>query len=348
MTKRLDADDPCPARDGYAMPAEWAPHARTWMCWPCRPDTWNGQEGLLRAKQAVGRVARAISTFEPVVVAVRPQDAAEAKLATSSKVELFEVPLDDSWARDIGPTFVMRADGGHAAVQWEFNGWGNKYHPWTDDAKFAARAANKAGVRLYSAPLVCEGGAIHCDGEGTLITTEQCLLNANRNPHLDRQQVEERLALYAGARRILWLGAGFCDDETDGHVDNIACFAAPGRVIVGVPAAKSHPDYEAVKEVLRILGGARDAAGRRFEIAEIVQPGKRRLDWRGRLLQASYVNFYLTNGGVVMPSFDDPNDERARSAIADCFPGRDILQIDALDIVEGGGGIHCITQQEPE
>jgi agmatine deiminase len=347
MTKRLDADDPCPARDGYAMPAEWAPHARTLICWPCRTETWNGEDGLLRAKQAVARVARAISTFEPVTIAVRPHDTAEAKLATAGKTDLFEVPLDDSWARDSGPTFVTRSDGARAAVQWEFNGWGNKYHPWTEDAAFATRAAMEAGVKVYRAPLVCEGGAIHSDGEGTLITTEQCLLNANRNPHLDRQQVEERLALYAGARRILWLGTGFSDEETDGHVDNIACFAAPGRIIVGVPASRSHPDYEPVMDALRTLSAARDAHGRRFEIAEIVQPETRRLDWRGRLLQASYVNFYLANGGVVMPAFDDPNDERARSAIANCFPGRDILQIHALDIVEGGGGIHCITQQEP-
>lgn len=347
MTRRLDADDPCPARDGYAMPAEWAPHERTWMCWPCRAETWNGPEGLLRAKQAVARVARAISTFEPVILAARPQDAAEARLATASKAEVLETALDDSWARDFGPTFVVRDDGARAAVQWQFNAWGNKYHPWTDDAAFAARVAEVTKLPLYRAPLVCEGGAIHSDGEGTLITTEQCLLNSNRNPHLDRQQVEERLALFAGARRILWLGSGFSDEETDGHVDNIACFASPGRIIVGVPDSRSHPDYEPVRETVRVLSSARDAGGRRFEIAEIVQPRKRRTDWRGRLLQTSYVNFYLTNGGVVMPSFDDLHDEKARSAIADCFPGRDILQIDALDIVEGGGGIHCITQQEP-
>lgn len=347
MTKRLDADDPCPARDGYAMPAEWATHERTWICWPCRIEAWGGPEGLLRAKQAIARVARAISTFEPVVIAVRPHDAAEAKLATSGKTELFEVALDDSWARDTGPTFVAASDGRRAAVQWEFNGWGNKYHPWTDDAAFAAKVARASDVALYRAPLVCEGGAIHCDGEGTLITTEQCLLNDNRNPNLDRQQVEERLALFTGARRILWLGSGFSDEETDGHVDNIACFAAPGRVIVGVPAQRSHPDYEPVMEAIRRLGQARDAQGRKLEIAEVVQPATEREDWRGRPLQSSYVNFYLANSGVVMPSFDDANDEKARAIIADCFPGRDLLQIDALDIVQGGGGIHCITQQEP-
>ena len=347
MTKRLDADDPCPARDGYAMPAEWAPHARTWMCWPVRLETWGGPDRLLRAKQAYARVARAISTFEPVIIAARPEDAAEVKLATSGKVNVFEVPLDDSWARDTGPTFVTGPDGARAAVQWEFNAWGNKYHPWADDALFATRAAKLADVPVYAAPMVCEGGAINTDGQGTLITTEQCLLNPNRNPHLSQQQIEERLALYTGARRILWLGEGFSDDETDGHVDNIACFVAPGRVLVGVPSTKSHPDFQPVMEAIRRLGSARDAGGRKLEIVELEQPRTSASDWRGRPLQKSYVNFYLANGGVVLPGFDDRNDEKARVTLAQCFPERDILQIDTNDIVQGGGGIHCITQQEP-
>lgn len=342
----MDAEDPCPLRDGYAMPAEWAPHTRTWMCWPCRTEVWGGPEGLLRAKQAMARVARAISTFEPVVIAVRPEDAAEPKLATANKVETFEVPLDDSWARDIGPSFVTGADD-KATVCWQFNAWGNKYHPYGEDASFAARIGNRLGMKIYLAPMVCEGGAIHVDGEGTLLTCEQTLLNVNRNPELSQQEVEETLALYTGARKIVWLGEGFSDDETDGHVDNIACFAAPGRVIVGVPSSKSHPDFEPVREAIRRLREAHDAHGRRFEIIEIAQPKKLRKDHRGRPYQASYINFYLCNGGLVMPSFDDPNDEPAREALAQAFPGRDILQVDALDIVEGGGGIHCITQQEP-
>jgi agmatine deiminase len=347
MATVLDADDPCPARDGFVWPAEWATHARTWMCWPCRIEVWGGPEGLLRAKQAFARVARAISTFEPVTMAARLQDAPEARLACAGKVEVFEVPLDDSWARDMGPTFLSGPVGARAAVQWRFNAWGNKYQPYAEDARLATRIAQRAGVRVYDAPLFCEGGAIHSDGEGTLITTEQCLLNANRNPELTRQEVEARLALFTGTRRILWLGEGFSDDETDGHVDNIACFAAPGRVLVGMPSSKSHPDYEPAREAVRRLSQAHDAEGRRIEVVEIRQPKTTRTDWGGRLMQASYINFYLPNGGVVMPSFDDPHDEAAREALAACFPGRDILQIDALDIVQGGGGIHCITQQEP-
>jgi agmatine deiminase len=317
------------------------------MCWPCRIEAWGSEEALLRGKQALARVARAISSFEPVVLAARPTDVAEAKLATSNKCEIFDVALDDSWARDSGPTFVQDGEGARAVVQWEFNAWGNKYRPWTDDAEFAFRVARKLDVPVYRAPLVCEGGAVHVDGAGTLLTTEQCLLNENRNPHLTRQQVEERLALFTGARKILWLGAGFSDEETDGHVDNIACFARPGAVIVGVPSQRSHPDYEPVMEAMRRLREARDARGEPLELIEVSQPRRERKDWHGRLLQASYVNFYLANGGVVMPAFDDLGDEPARNVIADCFPGRDILQIDALDLVQGGGGIHCITQQEP-
>jgi agmatine deiminase len=347
MTRLLDADDLCPVRDGFAWPAEWSAHKRTWMCWPCRAEAWGGQDGLQRAKQAVARVAQAVSTFEPVVMAARPQDAAVAQLLCGDKVEIFEVALDDSWARDSGPTFLVGDDGRKAAVQWQFNAWGFKYHPYAEDAQFASRVAKRENVALYRAPLVCEGGAIHTDGEGTLITTEQCLLNPNRNPNLSRQQVEERLALFTGARRIIWLGGGFLDEETDGHVDNIACFAAPGRVIVGVPSSRSHPDFEPVMEAIRRLRALRDARGERFEIVEIEQPRKQRKDWRGCPLAASYANFYLPNGGVVMPTFDDQNDDRARGVLTDCFPDRDILQIDALNIVQGGGGIHCITQQEP-
>ena len=347
MSKTLDANDPCPARDGYAMPAEWTQHLRTWMCWPCRTEAWGGPEGLLRAKQAYARVARAISTFEPVVMAVRPEEAPEVALACKGKVDTFEVRIDDSWARDTGPTFLTRRDGARAGVAWRFNAWGNKYHPYTDDRAFAARVIESAGVAGYDAPMICEGGAIHTDGEGTLITTEQCLLNPNRNPNLTQQQVEERLALFTGSRRIIWLGEGFSDHETDVHVDSIACFAGAGRVIVGVPASRRHPDYEPVIETIRRLGEARDAEGRVIEVVELAQPQKQRTDRQGRPLAASYVNFYLPNGGVVMPSFDDANDEGARAVLADCFPGRDILQVDALDIVAGGGGIHCITQQEP-
>jgi agmatine deiminase len=347
MKKLEDATAPAPARDGFFMPAEWEQHRRTWMCWPARAECFGGSEGVLRAKQAYARVARAISAFEPVTIAARPSESAEARFATCGKVDVVEMALDDSWARDFGPTFLKNRNGRLAGVQWVFNAWGEKYRPYGNDASFARRVVEMAGVPFYRAPLVCEGGALHVDGQGTLLTTEQCLLNPNRNPGLTREAAEDLLKLYLGVRTVIWLGSGFSDVETDGHVDNIACFAAPGRVIVGIPP-HNHPDDEPVREAIRRLHEARDAQGRIFEIVELPQPKKLRQLWSGGLLQASYVNFYLANGAVVMPAFGDPNDEKARTLLAACFPGRDIMQIEATDIVEGGGGIHCITQQEPQ
>jgi len=347
MNKTLDAASPSPLQDGFFWPAEWEPHRRTWMCWPARAECFGGADRILRAKQAYARVARAISAFEPVTMATRPQEAAEGRLATGGKVEILEMGIDDSWARDIGPVFLKNGRGRLSGVQWIFNAWGQKYHPYANDATFARRVSELIGAGVYNAPLVCEGGALNADGEGTVLTTEQCLLNPNRNPGRTRRDVEELLKHYLGARKIIWLGSGFSDVETDGHVDNIACFASPGRVILGMPVAKSHPDYAPVQAAHRLLKSATDAQGRALEIIALPQPKKQRQSWSGRLLAMSYVNLYLANGAVIMPAFGDPNDEAARTILAQCFPGRDIMQIDALDIVQGGGGIHCITQQEP-
>jgi agmatine deiminase len=232
-------------------------------------------------------------------------------------------------------------------VQWQFNAWGGKYQPYSRDAGLATRIAKASGRSVFAAPLVCEGGAIHSDGEGTLLTTEQCLLNPNRNPGQSKEEVEGWLKRFTGARSVLWLGDGFSDDETDGHVDNISCFAGPGRVIVGVPSSSSLPDAEPVAEAIRRLQAARDAQGRALEVIELPQPRRVRFDWRGRMMQTSYVNFYLANGGIVMPSFDDPNDDKAEAILADLFPGRDILQVEVLDLLQGGGGIHCMALGEP-
>jgi len=340
-------DDETPARDGFAFAPDWVPHTRTWMCWPCRAQTWGSAEAMLAGKQATARIARAISTFEPVTVAARHEDIAEVKLATAGKVEVFETALDDSCARDTGPTFLRGPAAGRGAVQWGFNGWGGKCESFAHDAGLATRIAAAADVRIYTAPLVCEGGAIATDGEGTLIATEQCLLNPNRNPGLSRYDVEQRLMEFTGARRVIWLGSGFSDTQTDGHVETVACFLAPGRVLVGVPSSASLPDAGPVREAIRRLKETRDAQGRHIDVVEIVQPRRVRFDWRGHCLQTSYVSFYLANDGIVMPAFDDPNDDRAQAVLADCFPGRDILQVEVLDLLQGGSGIHRIALGEP-
>jgi agmatine deiminase len=332
--------------DGLVMPAEWPAHKRTWMCWPCREEPWSGAAGMARAKRAFADVAQVISAFEPVALAVRPEDAEEAGRATAGKADLFEVPLDDSWARDTGPTF-LRGPEGLAAVQWRFNAWGGKYESFSEDAKLAARIAAKEGARLVEAPLVCEGGAIHSDGEGTLIATEQTLCNPNRNPDLSRADIERVLLGQLGAKKLIWLGEGFSDLETDGHVDNTACFVAPGKVLVGVPPFEALPDWEPVQESIRRLRAARDGMGRAFDIVEIEQPLRERFDGRGRPLAASYVNFAFVNGGIVLPAFDDPADDAALTVLRHLFPARKVVQLDARAIVEGGGGIHCITCQEP-
>ncbi len=332
---------------GVVMAPDSAAHTRCWLCWPCRGETWGSAEALMAAKQVTARIARAISAFEPVTLAARSVDIAEAKLATGGKVQIFETALDDSWARDTGPSFLTATDGETAAVQWQFNAWGGKYQPYIHDAGLATHIADAGGWPVFHAPLVCEGGAIHSDGEGTLLTTEQCLINPNRNPGQSRDEVEDWLKRFTGARRVLWLGEGFSDDETDGHVDNIACFAGSGRVIVGVPSSSSLPDAEPVAEAIRRLKLARDAVGRVLEVIELPQPRRVRFDWRGRMMQASYVNFYLANGSIIMPAFDDPNDDKAEAILADLFPGRDILQVEVLDLLQGGGGIHCIALGEP-
>jgi len=326
------------------MPAEWGAHARTWMAWPCRLEPWGTQEGLLRARVAFANVARAISGFEKIVMAVRPQDHEEAQLACGKGIDFFEVPLDDSWARDIGPLFVTNESDEVAGVHWRFNAWGNKYLGFDADAAFGRRVLEALDMRGYDGPMVLEGGSISVDGRGTLLTTEQCLLNANRNPGLTSQQIEERLALFLGVNKIIWLGEGLADDETDGHVDNIACFAGSNRILLHMP--KGGENRRVMQDNLVRLRAARDVMGRPFEIIELPEPAlQERHD--GRRLEMSYVNFYFTNYGVVMPAFDDPADAEAAAIMAKVFADRRIVQVPALDIVQGGGGIHCITQQQP-
>jgi agmatine deiminase len=347
MTNPSGAPSRYPAEQGFAWPAEWEVHRRTWMCWPSRLECFGDPARFLRGKQALAHLVRTVAGVEPVALAVRAEDAAEARLATAGTAEIFEMPLDDGWARDIGPTFLVGSEKALAGVQWNFNAWGRKYQPYAHDAMFARRVLRAIGGREFAASLVCEGGALHGDGEGTILTTEQCLLNTNRNPGLAREDVEEMLRLYLGARTVIWLQGRFSDLETDGHIDNIACFAAPGRVILGVPDSREHPDWEPVQNAMRTLTNSRDARGRRLEIIPLPQPRQRRLSWSGQLLQASYVNFYLANGAVIVPAFDDPHDDAARDVVAKLFPGRHVMQINALDLVQGGGGMHCMTQQEP-
>ncbi len=333
-----------PVDDGFFMPPEWAPHARCWMQWPCREPLFG--EHLAAARDAYADVARAIAEFEPVTMIANPEHVIEASLKCGPGVSTFPLPLDDSWCRDSGPTFVVNAAVAVAGVDWKWNAWGGKYPDHQRDAGVARAVLEHLGMRRYAAPLVLEGGAIHVDGEGTALTTESCLLNPNRNPDLGRQEVEELLRQYLGVRSVLWLNGGLEDDDTDGHVDNVACFARPGLVLALQSSDPEDGNHAMLADNLARLRSATDAAGRSVEVVPIEQPRRRQME-DGRRLALSYINFYIANGGVVMPAFEDPQDRHACDAIQRAFPDRRVMQIPASEIVFGGGGIHCITQQQP-
>lgn len=326
------------------MPAEWAPHDRCWMAWPCRDALWG--EGLQPAREAYAGVAKAIAGFEPVTMLANEEDLAQATALCGPAVDCRAMVLDDSWMRDIGPSFLVDGAGGLAGVDWQFNAWGERFQPYDQDARVAERLLNQIDVKRYAAPLVLEGGSIHVDGEGCLLTSEECLLAPNRNPGLARGEIEDLLARHLGVSQFIWLGQGLEDDDTDGHIDNLACFVRPGVVMTVVCEDPDDPNHATLEDNLQRLKKARDARGRALEVIELPLPRERRY-LGGQRLALSYVNFYIANGGVVMPAFGDSQDEAAFEVIARAFPDRQVVQVPASDILIGGGGIHCITQQQP-
>ncbi len=333
-----------PAEDGFRMPAEWGPHERCWMAWPCRAESWGGE--LEAAREAFAAVAKAIAAFEPVTMIANPPEVAAASLACGPGVEVLSLPHDDSWTRDTGPGFVTGAGGRVAGVDWRFTGWGGLVEDFEEDAALAGRVLAHLGLPRYPAPLGFEGGAVHVDGEGTGLTTEAVLLDPKRNPGLGRDQAEAALCAHLGLEKLIWLGRGLEDDDTGGHVDNVACFVRPGVVLL-LEAAEDDPNHAVLEDNLQRLRRATDAQGRELEVHRLAQP-PRRDRHNGRRLTLSHVNFYLANGALIMPVFEhEETDTAARRGLAQLFPDREIVSIPALDIVEGGGGIHCITQQQP-
>lgn len=332
-----------PSARGFRMPAEWSAHERCWMAWPCRAELW--RDGLEEARQAYAAVARVIAGFEPVTMIAREADAAGAGAQCGPSVAIMPAPIDDSWMRDIGPTFVVSDDGDIGGVSWGFNAWGGKYRGFDDDAALAGLLLDRLGLPRFDAPFVLEGGAIHSDGEGTVLTTESVLLNPNRRMAASRAGAEALLRDWIGAEKVIWLPAGLVEDETDGHVDNVACFAAPGRVLALVAPDPLDPNHAALAANLALLSAERDARGRPLEVVPLQQTTQ--FDSAGRPLAASYINFYIANDGVVMPSFASSEDDAAAVTVRGAFPGRRVVQVDARPIIRGGGGIHCITQQQP-
>jgi len=347
------------------MPAEFEPHRGCWMLWPVRPDNW--REQALPAQRAFTAVAHAIAQFEPVTVGVTPSRFVEARRALEPRIRVVRLESDDAWLRDVGPTCVVGSDGTVRGVDWHFNAWGGLedglYVSWDRDELVARRVLAEEGLERYRAPFVCEGGAIHTDGEGTLLVTEECLLNRNRNPNLERRQIETLLKAYTGTSKIIWLGCGVFNDETDGHIDNLACFVAPGEVALLWCEDSSDPQSIISHDAFERLSDARDARGRRFKIHRIPMPGPlKRTDSEaaglvphpgtnprrgGERLAASYINFYIANGGVVVPLLDPRLDGRVLAQLQQVFKTRRVVGVSTREILLGGGNIHCITQQIP-
>lgn len=354
-----------PLQDGFRMPAEFEPHAGTWMLWPERSDTW--RLGAQPAQRAFAAVAAAIVAAEPVSVGVSARQFANARALLPPAVRVVELSSNDAWMRDVGPTFLVDARGRRRGVDWIFNAWGGVdaglYFPWDRDDQVAAKVLQIEGCPRYRAPFVLEGGAIHVDGQGTLLTTEECLLNPNRNPGLSRSALESLLQRYLGIQQVIWLGAGVFHDETDGHVDNLCCFVRPGEVVLHWCDDRADPQYEISRDALERLRSARDARGRPLLVHRLPQPGPlymtaaeaagldaagaARPRRAGDRLAASYVNFYIANGRVVMPLLDPHTDRRARATLARLLPRHEIVGVPAREILLGGGNIHCITQQVP-
>lgn len=354
-----------PAADGYRMPGEFEPHSGCWIAWPERPDNW--RMGAKPAQEAYAAVAEAIDVSEPVTVAVSDRQFEHCRTVLSPSIRVVEISTDDAWIRDMGPTFVIDGRGGRRGVDWHFNAWGGLrgglYFPWDRDDRVAAKVLEIEGAERYRAPIVLEGGSIHVDGEGTVMATEECLLNPNRNPELAREQIERALFDHLGAERMIWLGRGVYNDETDGHVDNLACFASPGVVLLTWTDDESDPQHAISRDALERLEAATDARGRSIEVVRLPSPGPIAITEQeaagvdavegslprraGDRLAASYANFYLGTRRIVFPLLDERTDEQAAELLRGCFPEREVVGVPAREILLGGGNIHCITQQVP-
>ncbi|MDH6109337.1 agmatine deiminase [Kitasatospora sp. MAP12-15] len=328
----------------FRMPAEWTEHERCLMAWPTRRELWD--ETYDEAKREYAQVARAIAEFEPVTMVAVPGLGAEARELCGEGVEVVELPIDDSWFRDSGPIFVLGPDGERAGVDFRFNAWGGKHHPYDTDDRIAALLLERAGIRRIGSDMILEGGAITVDGEGTLITTEQCLLHPNRNPGMSKAEIEAELVARLGVSTVIWLPYGGLEDtETDGHVDGVCAFVAPGTVVVQLPSDPAHPDYQRMRANRAVLEAATDAQGRSLRIIDL--PRSSFVDVNGKRTEVGYLNFYLANGGVVVPTADTPADEGALAVLAQALPGRKVVGVRTRVIAYGGGGVHCITQQVP-
>jgi agmatine deiminase len=330
------------------LAAEWEPHAATWLAWPHRRKTWLGDFAVI--PPVFARIARLLAGYEPVRVIASGAALAEARehLDGVGNLELVDIPTNDAWLRDTGPVFVLVRDGRAeeaAAVCWGWNAWGGKYPPWDADAQVARAIARRLGMRVFDGGMVLEGGAIETDGEGTLLVNHRCVEDPARNPGVSRGRIEELLRDRLGVERVLWVGGELAGDDTDGHIDQLARFVAPGRVVAARQPDQLDPNHGPLEANLARLKTLVDARGRRLEVIPIDIPP--RLCFEGTQLPASHLNFYVANGVVAVPVFLGDTDDAALRTIEQCFPGRRIEPVACNELIRGRGAIHCITRDQP-
>jgi agmatine deiminase len=334
-----------PRADGLAMPAEFAPHQGTLMAWPARDEWWGAL--LDAARDEWAGVARAVAAFEPVTMVCNSGQADDVRRRCGAGVEPLELPIDDSWMRYNGPIFVTDERGNVALVQFRFNSWGEKFLPYDNDARVPEALALHLGVRRYQAPFVLEGGSFFVDGEGTLLTTEQCLLNPNRNPSMSRDEIEVGLRSFLGVDTVIWLPHGLVEDrDTDGHIDGLAQYLRPGAVMVSAAAGADDPNAARFEEDRAVFARSQDSRGRSIEVLDGPVNAWVEVEGVGRVV-IPYLNFYVVNGGVIVPVGGIPEDDAALEVIGEAFPDREAIGVPAALISHGGGGPHCITQQVP-
>lgn len=334
---------------GYRMPAEWEAHESTWISWPHNLETWPDE--IEHVETTIAHAVRALSRSETVRINV-DSEVQEQQVRrvldredVRGRVIFHRIPTNDAWVRDYGPIFIRSASGDVAATCWGFNSWGEKYPPFDLDAAAADRMADALAVPRFHGGMILEGGSIDVNGAGLLLTTESCLLNPNRNPHLDRETIESRLTSFLGIDRVIWLRDGIAGDDTDGHIDDLTRFVARDRLVTAVERDEGCANYAVLQENLEVLRAIRLPDGSAVTITELPMPSPREV--KGERMPASYANFYIGNGTVLVPIFHDDRDAEALAALEREFPGREVVGIYCGELIWGLGAFHCLTQQVP-
>lgn len=365
MAKRIEGTTP--REDGFRWPGEFEPQSQVWMIWPERPDVW--RDGGKPAQEAYKNVALAISEFTPVTMLVSAEQYAHARNVLPPQIRVIEMSNNDAWFRDTGPTFIKNDKTGEIrACDWAFNAYGGfydgLYFPWDKDDALAQKVCDIEGIDTYrTADFVLEGGSIHGDGEGTMLTTEMCLLSPGRNPHLTKEEIEKKMHDYLSIDKVIWIKDGIDPEETTGHVDDVACFARPGEVICIWTDDPENTFYQQCHDAYETLSNATDAKGRKLKVHKLTMPKKDvtigknfTIDYvegslpreEGDVCIASYLNFLITNDGIICPQYEDEYDELAIKQLQEIFPDKKVVGVNSREVVYGGGNIHCITQQQPK